>query len=173
MPGFTFPSTYGGGTLGPSAPPTATTPAEIYQQIKDKQTAAEAGSWTPSDILQWQLKYAGGDPNTLKALASGYGVQIAGSPNPGNADFGAALGNYQGPGAYSTKDGITSFSPLGSTQPSPAGGTGGGTPAGTPSGTPGGGAGGSQGWWNNYLNQINYGFNFNYPNFANQSMEGF
>lgn len=49
------------------------------------------------------------------------------------------------------------------------------TPAGTPAGTPSqtSGTGGPGGWWSNYLNQINYGFNFNYPNFANQSMEGF
>lgn len=45
------------------------------------------------------------------------------------------------------------------------------TPSNQSSGSSSGSAPSGSNWFRNYMNNINYGFNFNYPNFSNQSQD--
>lgn len=142
------------GTLS-SAPNSTQSQAQWYLQLLHPNDPL-GSPWNPGEGWMGTASNNAPKPSTTQPVPSANPTAQTPTPTP-----------YQGPGIYTTAGGTTTFTPLGSGQ---SGATG-GTPAGTPSRTAG--TGGAGDWWSNYLNQINYGFNFNYPNFANQSMEGF
>lgn len=163
---------------GALIPPGSFTYKEMIDQFGFKPEAAKTFGgvpfhWDPNSSTYIKDSSSPSNQVPSGALVTPSGSSGAGSRGP-SLSTPPTPANYnqpfQGPGTYINNNGTQSFIPLGGSAPRST------SPAAPNTASPESSSTGND-WWSNYLNRINYGFNFNYPgagnpNFFNPSMEG-